>query len=58
MGTLLFIVIIIAVLCAIKVPAPKAPTSDGLTEARRRQLIKAGRRASKRNRGGLPWFRG
>lgn len=56
MGTIFFIIIVVVVLGAIKEPSPKDSASGELTEARRRQLRRAARRARQRNSGGLPWF--
>lgn len=56
MGTIIFIIIVIAVLSIIKVSPDKDSTSGELTPARKRQLRRAAQRARQRNNGGLPWF--
>lgn len=55
MGTIIFILLAIVVMSAIKLPPPSA-TSGELTAERRRQLRRAARRARESNNGGLPWF--
>ncbi len=55
MGTIIFILLAIVVLRAIKLPQPQASSGE-LTAARRRQLRRAARRARESNNGGLPWF--
>ncbi|MDE6468276.1 MAG: hypothetical protein K2L28_05185 [Muribaculaceae bacterium] len=57
MGSVLFIILTIVVLNAIKLPPSKASTSGEFTVERRRQLRKAARRSRQKNSGGgLPWF--
>lgn len=58
MGVWILIFFVVLILSAIKVPRRHNPSTGGLTEARRRELRKAARRARERERNGaLPWFR-